>query len=430
MYTALSSSSGGEPRHLSPGDATASLVTWARSPLLWATLTESWHNGAATPRRRHGRRPRRRVRYPDQRRAHTRSERPRRAARDGRVGAAAALAFLGSGFFDSKDAFPEEALDKLIGLAGDGDRASVLRAALKCRGRRRARGRGATSSFTKGAARGRGAGARRGTAAHEPAGPPPRRAPARHGERPRDCKTGARGAARAAAGATRGCAADQGRGRVAAARRGAAGEAAAARAIARPRTPPSAAAAPNTVACPICGVRVAVADPRRPDAEMDAHLERCGRRRPRRAASNEEESDQSYSDASEDARRALELRAAASSSEEDEDSSSDDDGPLRLRSTEAIADDGTDDALRARLENIEESDDDDDDALRLPGGFVLRASISSRLYAHQRRAVGWLWDSGGRARAASSATRWASARRPRWRRFSVRWRTSRSAALV
>ena len=113
---------------------------------------------------------------------------------------------------------------------------------------------------------------------------------------------------------------------------------------------------------------------------------------PRRAASDEEESDESYSDASEDARSALELRAAASSSEEDDSSSSDDDGPLRLRSTEAIADDGTDDALRARLENIEESDDDDDDALRLPGGFVLRASISSRLYAHQRRAVGWLWD--------------------------------------
>ena len=40
------------------------------------------------------------------------------------------LAFLGSGFFDSKDAFPEEALEKLIGLAGDSDRASVLRAPL------------------------------------------------------------------------------------------------------------------------------------------------------------------------------------------------------------------------------------------------------------------------------------------------------------
>ena len=45
-----------------------------------------------------------------------------------------ALAFLGSGFFDSKDAFPEEALEKLIGLAGDGDRASVLRAALSAVG--------------------------------------------------------------------------------------------------------------------------------------------------------------------------------------------------------------------------------------------------------------------------------------------------------
>ena len=45
-----------------------------------------------------------------------------------------ALAFLGSGFFDSKDAFPEEALDKLIGLAGDSDRASVLRAALSAVG--------------------------------------------------------------------------------------------------------------------------------------------------------------------------------------------------------------------------------------------------------------------------------------------------------
>ena len=121
---------------------------------------------------------------------------------------------------------------------------------------------------------------------------------------------------------------------------------------------------------------------------MDAHLERCGRRRPRRAAADDESnSDQSYSDASEDARRALELRAAASSSDDEDDSSSDDDGPLRLRSTEAIADDGTDDALRARLENIEESDDDDDNALRLPGGFVLRGSIAARLYAHQRRAA-------------------------------------------
>ena len=136
---------------------------------------------------------------------------------------------------------------------------------------------------------------------------------------------------------------------------------------------------------------MAVADPRRP-RHRDGRAPRALRaRRPRRAAVDEDESDESYSDASEDARRALELRAAASSSE-DEDSSSDDDGPLRLRSTEAIADDGTDDALRARLENIEESDDDDGDALRLPGGFVLRASISSRLYAHQRRAVGWLWD--------------------------------------
>ena len=45
-----------------------------------------------------------------------------------------ALAFLGSGFFDGKDAFPEEALDKLIGLAGDSDRASVLRAALSAVG--------------------------------------------------------------------------------------------------------------------------------------------------------------------------------------------------------------------------------------------------------------------------------------------------------
>ena len=44
------------------------------------------------------------------------------------------LAFLGSGFFDSKDAFPEEALEKLIGLAGDSDRASVLRAALSAVG--------------------------------------------------------------------------------------------------------------------------------------------------------------------------------------------------------------------------------------------------------------------------------------------------------
>ena len=118
-------------------------------------------------------------------------------------------------------------------------------------------------------------------------------------------------------------------------------------------------------------------------ARAAPRVRRRARRRPRRAAADDE-SDESYSDASEDARRALELRAAASSSEEDDASSSDDEGPLRLRSTEAIADDGTDDALRARLENIDESDEDDGDALRLPGGFVLRASISSRLYAHQR----------------------------------------------
>ena len=45
-----------------------------------------------------------------------------------------ALAFMNTNFFDSKDAFPEEALDKLIGLAGDSDRASVLRAALSAVG--------------------------------------------------------------------------------------------------------------------------------------------------------------------------------------------------------------------------------------------------------------------------------------------------------
>ena len=60
------------------------------------------------------------------------------------------FAFMNTNFFDSKDAFPEEALEKLIGLAGDGDRASVLRAAL-ARWRRRARGRGAASSFTRSA---------------------------------------------------------------------------------------------------------------------------------------------------------------------------------------------------------------------------------------------------------------------------------------
>ena len=251
------------------------------------------------------------------------------------------LAFLGSNFFDSKDAFPEEALDKLIGLAGDGDGASVLRAALSAVGDD-ALAAAVLRQLYKGAARGRGAGARRGTAAHEPAGPPPRRAPRGHGGRPRNCKTGAGGAARAAAGATRGCAADQGRGRVAAARRGAAGEAAAARAIARPRAGGAQHGRVPHLRC--ARGRCRPAAPRRRDGRAPRALR--GRRRPRRAAAVDE-SDESYSDASEDARRALELRAAASSSDDEDDaSSSDDDGPLRLRSLEAIADDGTDDALR------------------------------------------------------------------------------------
>ena len=187
-----------------------------------------------------------------------------------------ALAFLGNGFFDGKDAFPEEALDKLIGLAGDGDRASVLRAALSAVGDDALAAAVLRAALQK---------ERPAAVEPEPVVEQPRMSLRDHrraerqramANRPRNRRAGARGR-----GPSR-------RSRDAWLRRRTKGADAwrplgAAQPAKRRRRAPAPApapAAPTSVACPICGVRVAVADPRRPDAEMDAHLERCGRRRP------------------------------------------------------------------------------------------------------------------------------------------------------
>ena len=303
------------------------------------------------------------------------------------------LAFLGGGFFAGGDAFPPEALEKLVGLAQGGDAASILRAAL-----------GAVGDDALAVAVLRAALQRERPAA-EPAPVEPTRMSLRdhrRAERQRAMANGLEiaapvpGSRPAPAPARR---AGPARGRGADAWRPLGATVGAAQPTKRRRraapAPAPALMAPNTVPCPVCGEAVGV-DPRRPDAAMDAHLQRCGRRR-RRVVVDESDSDVSYSDASEDAQRALELRAAASDDDKSSSSDDDDEGPLRLRSTEKIADDGTDAVLRARLEGNEllgESDTEEDhaDALRFPGGFVLRASLATRLYAHQRRAVSWLWD--------------------------------------